>query len=477
MDEKFLDTENIIAELIESRQFVRLKEMLSEMQPADIAEIFEDANLKDIPVIFRILPKELAAEVFVELDSDKQELLVNAFSDKELREVLDELFMDDAADIVDEMPATVAKRILKNTDANTRRMINQLLAYPEDSAGSIMTTEYIDLKKDMTVDEAFDRIRKIGFDTETIYTCYVTDSRRKLIGIVSLKDLLLNDKDCVIKELMDENIMFANTVDDKEEVASMFDKYDVLALPVVDKENRLVGIITVDDVIDVIQDEATEDMDKMAAMLPSENTYLKTGIFETFKSRIPWLLFLMISATFTGAIISSFEARLAQCIALVAFIPMLMGTGGNSGSQASVSVIRALSLGVVEFKDIFRVIWKELRVAVVSGIVLGVTNFIKLYLIDFLWLHTFDTGLEIVEMATICFTLVLIVIVAKILGAVLPKVAKKIGLDPAVMASPLVTTILDAVSLLIYFGNASVLVLKAQYTKNSPLNSAGNFTL
>ncbi|MEE1053115.1 MAG: magnesium transporter [Acutalibacteraceae bacterium] len=459
MDEKFLDTENIIAELIESRQFVRLKEMLSEMQPADIAEIFEDANLKDIPVIFRILPKELAAEVFVELDSDKQELLVNAFSDKELREVLDELFMDDAADIVDEMPATVAKRILKNTDANTRRMINQLLAYPEDSAGSIMTTEYIDLKKDMTVDEAFDRIRKIGFDTETIYTCYVTDSRRKLIGIVSLKDLLLNDKDCVIKELMDENIMFANTVDDKEEVASMFDKYDVLALPVVDKENRLVGIITVDDVIDVIQDEATEDMEKMAAMLPSENTYLKTGIFETFKSRIPWLLFLMISATFTGAIISSFEARLAQCIALVAFIPMLMGTGGNSGSQASVSVIRALSLGDVEFKDIFRVIWKELRVAVVSGIVLGVTNFIKLYLIDFLWLHTFDTGLEIVEMATICFTLVLIVIVAKILGAVLPIVAKKIGLDPAVMASPLVTTILDAVSLLIYFGIASVLVL------------------
>ena len=459
MDEKFLDTENIIAELIESRQFVRLKEMLSEMQPADIAEIFEDANLKDIPVIFRILPKELAAEVFVELDSDKQELLVNAFSDKELREVLDELFMDDAADIVDEMPATVAKRNLKNTDANTRRMINQLLAYPEDSAGSIMTTEYIDLKKDMTVDEAFDRIRKIGFDTETIYTCYVTDSRRKLIGIVSLKDLLLNDKDCVIKELMDENIMFANTVDDKEEVASMFDKYDVLALPVVDKENRLVGIITVDDVIDVIQDEATEDMEKMAAMLPSENTYLKTGIFETFKSRIPWLLFLMISATFTGAIISSFEARLAQCIALVAFIPMLMGTGGNSGSQASVSVIRALSLGDVEFKDIFRVIWKELRVAVVSGIVLGVTNFIKLYLIDFLWLHTFDTGLEIVEMATICFTLVLIVIVAKILGAVLPIVAKKIGLDPAVMASPLVTTILDAVSLLIYFGIASVLVL------------------
>ena len=459
MEEKILELQEKIFELIENKRFVQLKEILSEMQPADIAEIFEEAKDKEIPVLFRILPKELAAEVFVEFDSDKQKLLVNAFSDNELREVLDELFMDDTVDLIEEMPATVAKRILKHTDANTRRMINQLLAYPDDSAGSIMTTEYIDLKKNMTVDEAFDRIRNKGIDTETIYTCYVIDSRRNLLGTVSLRDLLLNKKDCIVKDLMDENVIFANTLDDKGEVVALFERYDMLALPVVDKERRLVGLITVDDAIDVMQEEASEDIEKMAAILPSEKTYLKTGVFETFKSRIPWLLLLMISATFTGAIISSFEAKLAQCIALVAFIPMLMGTGGNSGSQTSVSVIRALSLGDIEFKDILRVIWKELRVAVIVGIVLGVINFVKLYLVDFLWLHTFDTGAELAEMATICLTLILVIIVAKLLGAVLPIVAKKCGLDPAVMASPLVTTILDAVSLLIYFGIAAVLVL------------------
>lgn len=459
MEERIPELEAEIFELIENRRFVKLKEILSEMQPADIAEIFEEAKDKEIPVLFRILPKELAAEVFVEFDSDKQKLLVNAFSDNELREVLDELFMDDTVDLIEEMPATVAKRILKHTDANTRRMINQLLAYPDDSAGSIMTTEYIDLKKNMTVDEALDRIRNKGIDTETIYTCYVIDSRRNLLGTVSLRDLILNKKDCIVKDLMDENVIYANTLDDKGEVVALFDRYDMLALPVVDKERRLVGLITVDDAIDVMQEETSEDIEKMAAILPSERTYLKTGVFETFKSRIPWLLFLMISATFTGAIISSFEARLAQCIALVAFIPMLMGTGGNAGSQTSVSVIRALSLGDIEFKDILKVIWKELRVAVIIGIVLGVINFIKLYLVDFLWLHTFDTGAEIVEMATICLTLIFVIIVAKLLGAVLPIVAKKLGLDPAVMASPLVTTILDAVSLLIYFGIAAVLVL------------------
>lgn len=459
MDEKLLELEKQIFKLIETKRFVQLKEILSEMQPADIAEIFEEAKDKEIPVLFRILPKELAAEVFVEFDSDKQKLLVNAFSDNELREVLDELFMDDTVDLIEEMPATVAKRILKHTDANTRRMINQLLAYPDDSAGSIMTTEYIDLKKNMTVDEALDRIRNKGIDTETIYTCYVIDSRRNLLGTVSLRDLILNKKDCMVKDLMDENIIYANTLDDKGEVVALFDRYDMLALPVVDKELRLVGLITVDDAIDVMQEEASEDIEKMAAILPSEKTYLKTGIFETFKSRIPWLLFLMISATFTGAIISSFETRLAQCIALVAFIPMLMGTGGNAGSQTSVSVIRALSLGDIEFKDILKVIWKELRVAVIIGIVLGVINFIKLYLVDFLWLHTFDSGIELAQMATICITLVFVIIVAKLLGAVLPIVAKKLGLDPAVMASPLVTTILDAVSLLIYFGIAAILVL------------------
>ena len=459
MDEKLLELEEEIFDLIEKKRFVQLKQILSEMQPADIAEIFDEAKDKDIPVLFRILPKELAAEVFVEFDSDKQEILVNAFSDNELREVLDELFMDDAADIVEEMPATVAKRILRNTDANTRRMINQLLAYPEDSAGSIMTTEYIDLKRTMTVEEAIDRIRKIGINTETIYTCYVIGSRRKLFGTISLRDLVLSGNDEIVGDLMDENIVCANTLDDKEEVAAMFDRYDMLALPVVDKEQRLVGIITVDDAIDVIQEEASEDIEKMAAILPGEKTYLKTGVFETFKSRIPWLLFLMISATFTGAIISTFEAKLAQCLALVAFIPMLMGTGGNAGSQTSVSVIRALSLGDIEFKDILRVIWKELRVSVIVGIVLGIVNFIKLYLVDFLWLHTFDTGAEIVEMATICLTLIFVIVVAKMLGAALPIIAKKIGLDPAVMASPLVTTILDAISLLIYFGIAAVLVL------------------
>ena len=458
MEEKMLELEEQIFELIGNRRFVQLKQILSEMQPADIAEIFEKAKDKEIPVLFRILPKSLAAEVFVEFETDKQEILVNSFSDNELREVLDELFMDDAADIVEEMPATVAKRILKNTDAETRRQINQLLAYPEDSAGSIMTTEYIDLKRTMTVDEAFDRIRKIGFDTETIYTCYVIGSRRKLFGTVSLRDLLLSGKDQIIGDIMDENVVSAHTLDDKEDVAAMFERYDMLAIPVVDTEGRLVGIVTVDDAIDVIQEEASEDIEKMAAILPSEKTYLKTGIFETFKSRIPWLLLLMISATFTGAIISSFESKLAECIALVAFIPMLMGTGGNAGSQTSVSVIRALSLGDVEFKDVFKVIWKELRVATIIGIVLGVVNFAKLYLIDHLWLNTFDNHI-ISTMITICLTLVLVIIVAKLLGAVLPIIAKKCGLDPAVMASPLVTTILDAVSLLIYFGIAAILVL------------------
>ena len=456
-EEKMLE-ERILG-LIEGKKFGLLKEMLSEINPVDLALIFAEVTEKDLPVIFRILPKELAAEVFVEMDSDMQQLLIEAFSDKELREVMDELFMDDTVDIIEEMPASVAKRILKQTDAATRRMINQLLAYPEDSAGSIMTTEYIDLKKDMTVDDAFDRIRKIGFDTETIYACYVTDRSRHLLGIVSVKDLLLNPKECVIKDIMDENIIYVNTHDEQEYVANQFEKYDLLALPVVDKENRLIGIITVDDAIDVMQEEATEDIEKMAAILPSEKTYLKTGVFETFKARIPWLLFLMISATFTGAIISTFEAQLISFAALIAFIPMLMGTGGNSGSQSSVTVIRALSLGDIEFKDILKVIWKELRVSVICGVVLGVVNFIKLYLVDYLWLNNFDKGVLIPEMLTVCLTLVLVVIAAKLVGCVLPILAKKLGFDPAVMASPLVTTIIDTLSLAIYFAIAGALIL------------------
>ena len=450
--------EEIILELIEEKKYGRLRETLSEMNPADIALIFEEIPDRDKSVVFRVLPKELAAEVFVEFDSDMQQLLINAFSDKELREVMDELFMDDTVDIVDEMPASVAKRILQQTDSETRSLINQLLAYPDYSAGSIMTTEYIDLKKDMTVAQAFDRIRKIGLDTEGIYTGYVIDSGRHLEGILSVRDLLLNPLDKCVGEIMDENVIFANTLDDKEMVAGMFDKYDILALPIVDKENRLVGIVTVDDAIDVLQEEASEDIEKMAAILPSEKTYLRTGVFETFRARIPWLLFLMISATFTGAIISMYESKLTLFPALIAFIPMLMGTGGNSGSQSSVTVIRALSLGDIEFRDIIRVIWKELRVSVVCGAVLCVVNLLKLYLIDFLLLHSFDSGREFAEMITVCITLFFTVIVAKLVGSTLPIVAKKIGLDPAVMASPLVTTILDAVSLFIYFAFAGAII-------------------
>lgn len=445
--------ENEILEFIEEKKYTKLRSMLSEMNPADIAQILEEAPKKELPVIFRILPKELAAEVFAYLESDMQQILIEAFSDAELREVLEELFIDDAVDIIDEMPASVAKRILKQTDAQTRKMINKLLAYPDDSAGSIMTTEYIDLKKNMTVSDAFDRIRKIGIETETIYTCYVTDRSRRLIGIVTVKDLLLNSKDTVIDDIMEENIIFANTLDDKEEVAGQFEKYDLMALPVVDKENRLVGIITVDDAIDVIQEEATEDIDKMAAILPSDKTYFRTGVFSTFKARIPWLMLLMLSATFTGAIISSFEEKLTALPALIAFIPMLMGTAGNSGSQSSVTVIRAISLGDIEFRDILKVLWKELRVALVCSITLAAVNFIKLLIIDHWLLHSFDAK-WLLEISVVCLTLALTVIVAKLFGSALPILAKKVGFDPAVMASPFITTIVDAISLMIYFGVA-----------------------
>ena len=447
-----------IFELIDGKKYARLRELLSDMNPADIAQILEEVPEKELPVVFRILPKELAAEVFVEMDSEMQQLLIEAFSDTELREVMDELFMDDTVDIIDEMPATVAKRILRQTDAKTRKMINQLLAYPDDSAGSIMTTEYVDLKKSMTVDEAFDRIREVGLDTETIYTCYVIDASRHLLGMVTVKDLLLSAKTCALSDIMDENIIFANTLDDKEEVAGQFEKYDLMALPVVDKENRLVGIVTVDDAIDVIQEEATEDIEKMAAILPSDKTYFRTGIFATFKSRIPWLMLLMISATFTGAIISSFEEKLTVFPALIAFIPMLMDTGGNSGSQSSVTIIRGISLGDIEFRDIFRVIWKEVRVALCCSTALAAVNFIKLWLVDYLLFHTFDAGKQISEIAVVCITLFFTVIVAKLIGCVLPILAKKIGFDPAVMASPFITTIVDAISLFIYFRTA-ILIL------------------
>ena len=455
--------EEKILELFNEKKFGELKALLSEMNPADLAIVFEEIPSRDLPVVFRILPKELAAEVFVEMDTDMQQLLIEAFSDKELKEVMDELFMDDTVDIVDEMPATVAKRILRQTDPAKRRMINRLLAYPDDSAGSIMTTEYIDLKKDMTIEEALERIRKIGFDSETIYSAYVISKSRKLLGIVSIKDLLLNSKDSIIGDIMDENIIFANTLDDKEEVALQINKYDLLAIPVVDKENRLVGIVTVDDAIDVMEEEATEDIEKMAAILPSEHSYFKTNVFETFKARIPWLMLLMISATFTGAIISNFENKLATIPALIAFIPMLMDTGGNSGSQSSVTVIRAISLGDIEFRDLVRVIWKELRVSVICSAALAVVNAVKLFLVDYLVLNTFNNAklsTVIVLIAVVCLTLFFTVIVAMLVGCTLPILAKKVGFDPAVMASPFITTIVDAISLMIYFGMATVLIVK-----------------
>ena len=448
-----------VLNLIEEKKFSNLRELLAEMNPADIAVILNEVNENDLPIVFRILPKELAAEVFAYIDSDMQQFLIEKFSDKELKAVLSELFLDDTVDIIEEMPATVAKRILRQTDAATRKMINQLLAYPDDSAGSIMTTEYIDLKKDMTVDEAFDKIRHVGIETETIYNCYVIDKSRHLLGIVTVKDLLLNSKNCILSEIMEENVISANTLDDKEVVAGKFEKYDLTALPVVDKENRLVGIVTVDDAIDVLQEEATEDIEKMAAILPTEKSYFKTGVFDTFKSRIPWLLLLMISATFTGAIITSFEAKLTVLPALITFIPMLMNTAGNGGSQSSVTVIRALSLGDVDFKDIFKVVWKEIRVAFICSLVLAVVNFIKMYLIDYLLLHTFDIGHQVTEIVVVCLTLFATVIIAKIVGCVLPLLAKKIGFDPTVMASPFITTIVDTISLAVYF-NVAIWLLK-----------------
>ncbi len=447
-----------IFELAERKEYIQLKKILEDINAVDIAPLFEELPEREIPIVFRLLPKELAAEVFVEMESDMQQFLIERFSDSELREVMSELFMDDTVDIIDEMPASVAKRILRQTDSETRKMINQLLAYPDDSAGSIMTTEYIDLKKKMTVDDALDKIRRVGFETETIYVCYVTDSKRRLTGIVTVKDLLLNPKDKLIGDIMNENIIYAGTLDDKEEVASMFDKYDLWAVPIVDREDRLVGIVTVDDAIDVLQDEGTEDIEKMAAILPSERSYFKTGVFETFRSRIPWLLLLMVSATFTGAIISSFEERLTVFSALIAFIPMLMGTGGNSGSQSSVTVIRSISLGDIVFKDILRVIWKELRVALLCSSALVIVNLAKLYLIDYLLLDAFNKGFVWSEMVTVCATLFFTVIIAKLVGCSLPILAKKVGLDPAVMASPFITTIVDAVSLVVYFAVASVLL-------------------
>ncbi|MBQ7202631.1 MAG: magnesium transporter [Eubacterium sp.] len=445
-----------IKEHYERRELSKIKEILNEINPVDIAVLLEEFPENQRLLFFRLLPKEEAADTFVELDGDTQEALIHAISDTELREVLDEIYLDDAVDIIEEMPATLVKRILKNTDSETRNSINILLKYPDDSAGSMMTPEYVDLKKDMTVEDAFKRIRRTGVDKETVYTCYVTDASRHLLGVTTVKDLLLHDYDDIIEDFMETNVIYLNTLDDQELAAQYFDKYNFLALPVVDMEERLVGIITIDDALDVIQEENTEDIQKMNAMLPTEKTYLKTTVLETWKSRFPWLLLLMVSATFTGSIISSFEDKLATLTILTAFIPMLMDTGGNSGGQASVTVIRAMSLGEVDFRDYFRIIWKELRVGLMCGVTLAVVNFAKIWFIDRLAFRNDEITL-IVDLA-ICLTLIVEIVFAKFIGATLPMLAKRIGFDPAVMSSPFITTIVDAVSLLVFFGISSSVI-------------------
>lgn len=441
--------QDTILSLLEQKKYATLRDILTTIKPVDIAALFDDMQEDALPLLFRLLPKELAAETFVEMDENAQELLIHGFSDTELKEVVDELYVDDAVDLIEEMPANVVNRILQQADPDTRKMINEILKYPDDSAGSIMTTEYVSLRPNMTVLDAIKRIRRTGVDKETIYTCYVTKENRKLIGILSIKTLLLSDEDDVVEDIMETNVISVNTLDDQEVVAQMFNKYDFLAIPVVDRENRLVGIVTVDDAIDVMQEEATEDMEVMAAITPTDKPYMKTSVFETWRKRIPWLLILMISATFTGMIITSFEDALAAQVALTAFIPMLMDTGGNSGSQTSVTIIRGLSLGEIEFRDLPRIIWKECRVAVLCGVTLAAANFVKLMLFD-------RVGVSIAMV--VCLTLIATVIVAKIIGCTLPMLAKKVGFDPAVMASPFITTAVDAISLLVYFQIAKLLL-------------------
>ncbi len=442
--------------LLDDKKYTSLRDLLSTMNPADIAAVFEELNESRLPLLFRLLPKDLAAESFVEMEPDAQELLIQGFSDSELKEVIDELYVDDAVDIVEEMPANVVQRILAQADPEMRKQINEILRYPEDSAGSIMTTEYVSLRPNMTVGEAILRIRRTGIDKETIYTCYVTKGH-KLVGLVSVKDLLLcEDDDTLISDIMQENVITVGTMDDQEQVAQMFSKYNFLALPVVDTENRLVGIITFDDAMDVMEDEATEDMEKMAAMLPSEHPYMRSTPLEIWKNRIPWLLLLMISATLTGLVISSFENALGALPCLTAFIPMLMDTGGNSGSQACVTIIRGISLNEIQFRDIFRVIWKEMRVAVLCGICLAIACFGKIMLIDRLLLH--NESVTPVVALVVCISLALTVFLAKLVGSTLPLLAKKLGFDPAVMASPIITTIVDFLSLMVYFTFATALL-------------------
>lgn len=442
LDELEQQNERLLTELLESKQYTKLRQAAADMQAADIAAVMDDMEDEDSLKIFRILPKSKAADVFAQLEIDDQQYIITSLSEKEASNVIDNLQADDATDLLEEMPANVVKKILANARPDTRADINHLLRYPEDSAGSVMTVEYVDLKEDMTVEDAINRIRKVGLDSETVNTCYVLDPQRVLVGIVALRYLLIHDEDEVIGDFMNDNIISIGTLTDQEEVAELFQRYDFTTMPVVDNENRMVGIITIDDVVDIMEEEATEDIEKMAAIVPSDKTYFKTTVWETYKNRMPWLLILMISATFTGAIITSYENALAAYVILTAYIPMLMDTGGNAGSQAAVSIIRGMSLGEIEFADTFKALWKEIRVAVMCGITLSVCNFVKLLLFD---------RLEVTVALVVCLTLIVVVFAAKVIGCALPLLAARVHLDPAVMASPLITTIVDAVSLLTYF--------------------------
>ncbi len=435
-----------LIELLETKQYSKLRHEVADMNEADIAAVMDSMEDEESLKMFRILPKDLAADVFPMLEVDDQKYIIMQLSQKEASNIIDNLMADDATDLLEEMPANVVKKILANASPEQRKDINHLLQYPDDSAGSVMTVEFVDLREDMTVQDAIDRIRKIGLDSETINVCYVLDNKRVLKGTVALRYLLIMPQDAMIGKIMNENVISVTTMTDQEEAAQLMQKYDFTVMPVVDKENRMVGIITIDDVVDIMQEEATEDIEKMAAIIPSEKPYLKTGIFETFRKRIPWLLLLMISATFTGAIITSYENALAKYVVLTAYIPMLMDTGGNAGSQASVSIIRGLSLQEIKFRDLFRVVWKEIRVALCCGVTLAVVNFFKLLLLD-------RISAEIALI--VCLTLVCVVLFSKTIGAILPMVTDRMGFDPAVMASPLITTIVDAVSLSIYFALAT----------------------
>ena len=445
-----------LMELLDSRNMKKLRERMDEMQEFDVAEFLSSLEDNRMPMLFRLLSKERAAEVFANLDAPDQERIINSITDSELAGIVEELYVDDAVDMMEELPANVVKRVMRTATSETRNLINQYLHYPENSAGSIMTAEYVDLKKYMSVKEAFARIRRIGEDKETIYICFVTSAHRKLEGIVTVKDLLLADPDTEIEELMDRNVIYAVTTEDQESVSEKFSDYDLMALPVVDLENRLVGIVTVDDIIDVLEQEATEDIQIMAGMTPSDKPYLRTSTTEMWRNRIPWLMFLMLSATFTSMILTAFEDRLAVQAGLVAFIPMLMGTGGNSGAQASTAVIRSLSLGDVEPRDVLKVMWKEWRVAFLCGLTLASVNFVKMLLVDGRLLGNPNITVSIA--ATVSLSIVFIVMFAKVVGSFLPIAAEKIGVDPAVMANPLISTLTDAVSLLIYIYVAKLIL-------------------